>query len=405
MTAPGLLTISVVLGCAMLGGRLARLARQPAVIGEMLLVIALGPALLGWLAPGVEAYLFPQAVRPVLGVLAQLGVAVFMFLVGLEAQLERGRGRGTAGVTALSLTLPLVLGMLAALALQDQRGAAPLWAFVLFVGGSLAVTAVPVLALILRDQGLAETPLASTALAAAAASDVLAWVLLAVVAVGTGGPQTPVAAQAAAVAALFAGMALARLLLRRFERHGLLDRLHPTTLIGGALVAVTASAVASDAAGLHTVVGPLLLGGVMPRSARLGEVLERTLGHVARAALLPFFFVTAGLALDLSSLASPWVTALLLAAAVLGKLGGALGGARLVGLGWPEAWRLGVLLNTRGLTELVFLAAGLQLSVIKAPLYTSLVVVALITTAATGPLLGLGQDGLKLPRFRRIPLS
>ncbi len=405
MTAPSLLTVAVVLGCAMLGGRLARLARQPAVIGEMLLAIALGPALLGWLAPGAEAYLFPQAVRPVLGVLAQLGVAMFMFLVGLEAQLGRGRGRGTAGVAALSLTLPLVLGMLAALALQDQRGAAPLWAFVLFVGGSLAVTAVPVLALILRDQGLAGTPLASTALAAAAASDVLAWILLAVVAVGTGGPQTPVAARAAAVAALFAGMALARLLLRRFEHNGLLDRLHPTTLIGGALVAVTASAAASDAAGLHTVVGPLLLGAAVPRSARLGEVLERTLGHVARAALLPFFFVTAGLALDVSSLASPWVTALLLAAAVLGKLGGALGGARLVGSGWPEAWRLGVLLNTRGLTELVFLAAGLQLGVIKAPLYTSLVVVALITTAATGPLLGLGQDGLKLPRFRRVPLS
>jgi len=125
MTAPSLLTVAAVLGCAMLGGRLARLARQPAVIGEMLLAIALGPALLGRLAPGAEAYLFPQAVRLVLGVLAQLGVAVFMFLVGLEQHFERGRGRGIVGVTALSLTLPLVLGMLAALALQDQRGAAP----------------------------------------------------------------------------------------------------------------------------------------------------------------------------------------------------------------------------------------------------------------------------------------
>lgn len=401
MTAPSLLTVAVVLGCAMLGGRLARLARQPAVIGEMLLAIALGPALLGRLAPGAEAYLFPQAVKPVLDVLAQLGVAVFMFLVGLELHFARGRGQGVMGVTALSLALPLVLGMLAALALQDQRGAVPLWSFVLFVGGSLAVTAMPVLALILRDQGLAETPLANTALAAAAASDVLAWVLLAVVSLGTGGPQTPVAVQAAAMVALFAGMALVRLLLRRFERHGLLGQLHPTTLIGCALAAITASAVASNAAGLHTVVGPLLLGVVVPRGARLGEVLERTLGHVARAALLPFFFVTAGLALDVSSLASPWVTALLLAVAVLGKLGGALGGARLTGLGWPEAWRLGVLLNTRGLTELVFLAAGLQLGVIKAPLYTSLVAVALITTVATGPLLELGQGDLKPSRFRK----
>ena len=393
MTAPSLLTVGVVLGCAMLGGRLARMARQPAVIGEMLLVIALGPALLGWLAPGAEAYLFPQAVRPSLGVLSQLGVTAFMFLVGLELRFERKRGWDVLGVTVFSLALPLVLGMLVAWTLQDGRGAGPLWAFMLFVGGALAVTAVPVLALILRDRGLAETSLANTALAAAAASDVLAWVLLGIVSMSTGGPQTSMAARVAALAALAAGLALVHLLLTRCERSGLLDRLHPTTLIGGALVAITASAVASDAAGLHTVVGPLLLGAAVPRSARLGEVLEGILGHVARAALLPFFFLTAGLAVDVSSVALPWVTALLLAVAVAGKLGGALGAACITRLSWPEAWRLGVLLNTRGLTELVFLAAGLQLGVIQASLYTALVIVTLVTTVATAPLLDWGESG------------
>lgn len=394
--APVLLTVAVVLGGALLGGQLARLARQPAVIGEMLAVIALGPALLGALAPQAEAYLFPAAARPVLGALAQLGVTIFMFLVGLELRFERGRGRRVAAVTAGSLLLPLLLGVLVALGLPGPRGAVPAWAFVLFVGGALAVTAVPVLALILRDRNMAQTPAASTALAAAASSDVLAWTLLAVVAVGTAGPTTPAAVRIGAVALLVAGVGLVRALLVWLERRGRLDRTPPTALLGGALLAIAGSAVLSDAAGLHTVIGPLLLGAAMPHRARLAGALEHTLGPVARAALLPFFFLTVGLALDVSGLASLWVTALLLAVAVAGKVGGALLGARLTGADWPEAWRLGVLLNTRGLTELVFLAAGRQLGVLPPQLYTALVVVTLITTVATGPLLDLlGAGGSK----------
>ncbi|WP_189089110.1 cation:proton antiporter [Deinococcus ruber] len=385
---PILLTLAAVLGSALLGGLLARAARQPAVIGEMIAVIALGPALLGRLAPAAETALFSEASRPVLATLAQFGVTAFMFIVGLEVHVQPSRSTRALGVTLGSLVLPLLLGMLAASwALPAARGHAALWASVLFIGAALSVTAVPVLALILQDRGLARTPEASTALSAAASSDVLAWSLLAVIAVSTPGPS--VAQRLAALLGLAAWTLLVRTVLTHLERRDLLRRAAPPLLIGATLVAVFVSAAASDAAGLHTIIGPLLLGAAMPRRSSLHALLSGTLGQVVRAALLPFFYLTAGLALDVSTFAPPKVTLTLLLAAVIGKVGGVLLGARLTGSAWYEAWRLGILLNTRGLTELVFLTTGLQLGVIQAPLYTSLVFITLLTTVATAPLLDL----------------
>ncbi|ULH17762.1 cation:proton antiporter (plasmid) [Deinococcus sp. KNUC1210] len=384
---PLLLSLAAVLGSALLGGLLARAARQPAVIGEMIAVIALGPALLGRLAPAAETALFPEASRPVLATLAQFGVTTFMFIVGLEVHVQPSRSTRALGVTLGSLVLPLLLGMVAAWVLPAARGPATLWASVLFVGAALSVTAVPVLALILQDRGLARTPEASTALSAAASSDVLAWSLLAVIAVNTPGPS--VAQRLAALLGLAGWTLLMRTVLTQLERRDLLRRAAPPLLIGASLVAVFVSAAASDAAGLHTIIGPLLLGAAMPRQSGLHALLNGTLGQVVRAALLPFFYLTAGLALDVSTFAPLQVTLTLLLAAVVGKVGGVLLGARLTGAAWYEAWRLGILLNTRGLTELVFLTTGLQLGVIQAPLYTSLVFITLLTTVATAPLLDL----------------
>ena len=187
-----------------------------------------------------------------------------------------------------------------------------------------------------------------------------------------------------------------RLGLAALGRRGLLTRLSPVTLIGLALVGITLAATLSDLTGLHTVIGPLLLGAAVPRHLHLGEGLERSLGDVARAVLLPFFFLTVGLGVDTSALSSPLMIVALLLVAVVGKLGGALAGATLTGSTWFEAWRLGVLLNTRGLTELVFLASGSQLGIIRPALYTALVVVTLVTTVATAPLLDLGATGIPL---------
>ena len=389
MTAPLLLTIAAVLGAALLGGRLARLVRQPAVVGEMIGVISLGPAVLGWLFPQAEPFLFGSAHRPVFAAFSQLGVTAFMLIVGLELNVHTGRVRNILGVTFGSLFFPIVLGGLAALTLLDARGHTPPWAFVLFIGAALSVTAVPVLALILQDRGLSHTPLATTALSAAAASDVLAWGLLAVVAAGTAPLSVP--ERGGALVGLIVWVLLVRMVVGQVLRRTPLDRLHPVTLIGFMLMAAAVSAVASDAAGLHSILGPVLLGVALPRQHGLKDVLERTLGQTVRAILLPFFYLTVGLTLDVSTAAPLKVTLTLLGAAVVGKVGGVLLGARLTGSGWHEAWQLGVLLNTRGLTELVFLTTGLQLGILSPALYTSLVAVTLITTVATGPLLDLGR--------------
>nr|WP_245896134.1 cation:proton antiporter [Deinococcus irradiatisoli] len=378
---------------ALLGARLARLARQPAVVGEMIAVIALGPSLLGWLSPPAESFLFGSASRPVFAALAQLGVAVFILIVGLELRIQLGSSRTVVGVTLGSLFVPLILGALAALTFLNDQPQTPPWAFVLFIGAALSVTAVPVLALILQDRGLSHTPEASTALSAAAASDVMAWSLLAVVAVGAPGPS--LMQRGVALIGLGVWILIIRTTVQQVRRRTSLERLHPVTLIGFTLMAASGSAVASDLAGFHAIIGPLLLGAALPHKAELHQLLEGTLAQTVRAALLPFFYLTVGLALDISAAVSLRATLTLLLAAVAGKVGGVLLGARLTGSGWPEAWRLGVLLNTRGLTELVFLTSGLQLGILPKPLYTSLVVVTLITTLATGPLLDVGRRHLE----------
>lgn len=385
---PILLTLSVVIATCLLGGRIAKLAHQPAVIGELLAGIALGPAVLGSLAPGVHADLFGAATGPVVSALSQLGVAVLMFGVGLELRVTRSSGPAVAAVTAGSLLLPLSLGALSGLSLQQHRGHVAPWVFVLFVAGALSVTACPVLALILKDRGIDRTPLAATAMSAAAGSDALVWVLLAIVSSASTGAGAPAHALAALVVAALTAVVL-RVALTRLLRSARVPRPHPTVLISAVLAAVAAAAAATDRAGIHAVMGPLLLGVAMPRARGLSDDVESYLGHVARAGLLPFFFLSAG-APVLGLLDVPLrMTGMLLLVAVLGKVVGAAVPARLTGSSSTDAGRLGILLSTRGLTELVFLSAGLELGVIDRPLYTALVAVALCTTTATAPLLDL----------------
>lgn len=385
MTAPALLTVAAVVLAAMLGGGLARLLGQPSVVGQMLTGIALGPSLLGWLAPGVAAGLVPPSSRGLTDTLAQLGVACFVLLVGMEVRVARG-GTGTvAAVVAGSVALPMALGCAAAVLLPAPP-VVPRWAFVLFVGTALSVTAVPVLALVLREHGMARSPIGVTSLAAAGASDAVAWCLLVVVsAAAAGGGPLGRTLLLGAVLLVVAGCLRGG--LRVLDRRRPLAGLSAPVLVGAALVAAACGAALSQQAGLHSVVGPLVLGLAVPRSTELVAALEQSLGVVARAVLLPFFFLSAGFRVDLPSLGSPVVTAGLLVAAVVGKVVGAAVPARLTGVGRRSSVRLGILLNTRGLTELVFLAAGLQSGLIGSSLYTSLVVVALLTTVSTGPLL------------------
>jgi Kef-type K+ transport system membrane component KefB len=384
-----LLDLCVIVVLARLLGAVARRAGQPPVIGEILAGIVLGPTLLGNMFSG---WLFPNDVRPFLTALANVGVALFMFLVGLEleARLLRGRGKVAATVSVTSIIVPFGLGVALASYLATHNHTGNRLGFVLFLGAAMSVTAFPVLARILTDRGLARTPLGGLALTCAAIDDVLAWSMLAVVIIlsGEGGTgQWVIVLLPLYLAVMFLGV---RPLLSRAFTPG-------THLRGGQLAAVLAGVLVSGAAtewlGLHFIFGAFLFGVVMPRAgteALRAAIVERV-GEVNNTLLLPAFFIVAGLKVTLSGigLSGLGVLGLVLLVAIAGKFGGAFAGARLHRLPVRQSAVLATLMNTRGLTELIILTVGLQLGVLDQRLYSIMVLMAVITTAMAGPLLSL----------------
>ncbi|REE99137.1 cation:proton antiporter [Thermomonospora umbrina] len=385
-----LLDIVVVLALARLLGMGAKLIGQPPVIGEILAGILLGPTLLG---DAIGKDLFPADLRPVLKGLADVGLVLFMFVVGMELdqKLVRGKGRIAASVSVSSTLLPFGLGCLIALWLAEDHDQGKTLAFVLFFGAAMSATAFPVLARILTDREMHRTRLGGLALACAAVIDVLAWTVLAVVVAiaGSGGSDQWHVALAVPFAVLM--FLVVRPLLRRlvpsYERSG---RLTPN-LLALVLIGLFASAWATEWMHVHFIFGAFLFGAVMPREGaeRLNhEILER-LEQLAVLLLLPMFFVVAGMSVDLTTLdlGSLGVLAVILVAAVFGKIAGAYGAARLLRVPTRQAAALAALINTRGLTEIVILSVGLQKGVLDTELYSLMVVMALVTTAMTGPLL------------------
>ncbi|WP_030269235.1 cation:proton antiporter [Streptomyces sp. NRRL B-24484] len=366
-------------------GRLAALLRQPPVVGEIIAGILLGPTLFhGELA----ATLFPADIRPLLTGVSYVGVALFMFLVGLEldAGALRGTGRITAGAVVGSTLVPFALGILLALsALRSHEGKHGT-AFAVFIGLSVSVTAFPVLARVLADRNLARTALGGIALSTAAVVDVLAWVALAAVqAVVSGGSHHW-------RVLLFLPYLLAMFLVVR----PLLRRLPGPVPFVAAVAGTLVSAAATEAMGMHFIFGAFLFGAVIPRRTPASRVAlhERT-GQIT-ALLMPVYFVVAGLQVDLGGLdlAQLGILGLILLTAVLGKVGGTYLGVRTQRLPARPAVALAVLMNTRGLTELVVLGVGLQLGLLDRDLYSLMVVMALVTTAATGPLIARIHRGL-----------
>ncbi|MEU2059737.1 cation:proton antiporter [Streptomyces sp. NPDC013455] len=385
---------AVILACGA-GARLARRVGQPPVVGEIAAGIALGPSLLGWLAPDAQHWLFPASVMPYLSALGNLGLLAFMFLIGLELDLgtlRRARGVAVA-VSVSSLVVPFALGSLTALAMYDRLAAAhqDRLPFLLFIAIAMSITAFPVLARILIDRGMYTTPLGTVAMASAAVNDVCAWCLLAVVAAvsTSSSPDQALVTVAEAVGfALVMGYVVRPVLARLAGRAG---RVSESMVLVLVFSGVCLSSLATDRIGVHAVFGAFLFGAVTPR----GSVpIERAAGRMQTFAvpvLLPLFFVGTGMNTDLTRLvgsAELWGwTALLLAVAMLGKWGGSTGAARLAGQSWRDAMSIGALMNCRGLTELVVLNVGLQLKVISIEVFSMLVVVALVTTAATTPAL------------------
>jgi len=394
--------IGAVLVASRLVGLVFRHIGQPQVMGEMAAGIMLGPSLLGWLAPDLSAALFPPASLGFLGALSQIGLLIFMFLVGLAldpAQL-RGRGRTAVVTSHASIAAPFCLGAVLALFLyprlaQDGVGFA---GFALFLGAAMSVTAFPVLARILTERDLLKTRVGSVAIACAAVDDVTAWCILAIVVVIVratgGGHAADVLPRTLAGSALYLGLMLygVRPLLRRLEEvHRRRARLTQDLLTVVLLLAL-GSAWVTEWLGIHALFGAFLAGAVLPKGRRFVHDLTAKLEDVTVVLLLPLFFAFTGLRtrFGLVSGAELWLyCAVIVAVAVLGKFGGSAVAARVTGMPWRAAGAIGVLMNTRGLMELVILNVGLDLGVLSPTLFAMMVLMALATTFMTSPLLQL----------------
>lgn len=372
-----------------------RFLRQPPVMGEIVLGIALGPSALGRLSPGASSWLFSADVMSHVGVLANLGVVLFLFLVGLELDVSalRSRSRAAVSIALASIAVPGGLGVALGFWLAPSfAGTRPPLVFSLFVGTSLAVTAFPVLARILADRGLAATRFGQLALGCAAITDALAWVLLAFV-TSTVTAQLGSALRTLALFTVYAlGMALVvrPLVLRvvaRVERRAELSR----GWFAASLVALIASALVTESIGVHALFGAFAMGSIVPHDSLLARGLRKRLEDVTVVLLLPAFFAKAGMFTEIGLVTGhDWlVLALIVLVATAGKMGGSAIAARASGFGWRASASIGVLMNTRGLMELVVLDVGREMGILPPALFTMLVLMALVTTLMTSPLLGL----------------
>jgi Kef-type K+ transport system membrane component KefB len=386
---------------ARLCGMAAKLMGQPAVIGEMFAGLLLGPSLLGWLWPGLFNFVFPTSSLVTLRMLSQIGVCLFMFVVGMELDLRHLRQQAPTAVlvSQVSILFPYLLGVVASLYLFPTLAApnTTFLAFALFIGISMSITAFPVLARILDERGLTKTPLGATALACAATDDVTAWCVLAVVVaiVKAGGLAASVLSILLVV--VFVGFMLfwVKPNLKRWLSRAVPDGSAPGKgVMAGVLVFLFASALATDVLGIHALFGAFLAGVVMPERGEFRDFLRERLEHFSSVFLLPLFFAFTGLRTQLGLLneTNGWLLCLgLILLATMGKLGGAMITARLTGVNWIDSFALGALMNTRGLIELIALNIGFDLGILSSRMFTMLVLMALITTGLTGPFLTLGD--------------
>ncbi|WP_282203562.1 cation:proton antiporter [Kitasatospora fiedleri] len=376
---------------------LCRSFGQPAVVGEMAAGICLGPSLLGLFPGNLPAHLFPPEVRPYLSVVAQVGLLLFMFGIGWEfdTRFVRSRLASAGTIWATSLAVPLVLGFLLARTLEHpalSTGGRPVsdTGFALYFGLAMSITALPVLARIVEDQGLRGTRLGNLSLGLAAADDLLAWCMLAVVVAltntgGIGGFLGVMGWSALYLAVLFGLVRplLAAAATRMRSRH--LPYAAPLIAAGVFLSAYTTAHIGIDA-----IFGAFMFGTAMPRPEQslLQRAVHAPFESVSRL-LMPVFFVVTGLSVDLTTLSLGGFAqaGLIMLVACVGKLGAVTLSARATGTGWRDATVIGALMNTRGVTELVLLSIGLNLGLLTVPLYSSMVLMALVTTALAAPVI------------------
>jgi Kef-type K+ transport system membrane component KefB len=366
-----LLALAVIVVTARVAGELVGRLGQPRVMGEVLGGLMLGPSFLGRLAPSLSAQVLPPAILAFLGIHAQLGVILYLFLVGLELDLAviRRSSHATLAISHASIIVPFLLGSVLALSLYPifATGGVSFTVFALFLGVSLSVTAFPVLARILTDRKISRSRMGMVALACAALVTVLSTVAFVVVVLKIVAP-------------------IVTRLMPRIERSA--GATH--TSIGIVLVAALASAMTTQYIGIHGFFGAFLFGAIIPHDSRLAVDVRRRLDDVVAILFLPAFFAFTGMRTQIGLIggAANWLwCALIVALACVGKFGGTLAASRRAGLTWRDSAALGILMNTRGLVELIVLNIGLDLGVISPTLFAMLVIMACVTTFMTAPIL------------------
>jgi Kef-type K+ transport system membrane component KefB len=397
--SPLLLQLVLILGTARLLSLLLRRLGQPPVIGEMTAGIVLGPIVLGALLPEWHARVFEPSSLPALDGLSQVGLVLFMFIVGAELRAPHGARRQLADagwISVMSVLVPMAFGIGAAVLLYERFAPAGVTftVFALFMASAMSITAFPIMARILKERRMTHSVIGRLSLTSAALADVLAWIMLALVVVLADAREDwtrfwtmlgGLGVLAAVV--LGAGRPLLARLLSRFSRDGRPEG----PLLAVLLIGTFACAYATKLLGVHPVFGAFLFGAALPRDDRLLETLIERVEYVAIIVLMPVFFALAGLNTTPSAFVGTGLTALLivLGAAVAGKVIGGAAGARIAGYPWRTALAVGSLMNARALMELIVMKVGLDAGVIGKDLFTMLMVMAILTTFMTGPLLTL----------------
>jgi Kef-type K+ transport system membrane component KefB len=387
---------AVILAARLVGSVIARL-HQPRVMGEVLAGILLGPTLLGEVWPEAKDYLFPADIVPLLSAAAQIGLAFYLFLVGMELdpRILRQRIGQAAFISNTSVAFPMALGFLAAIPVYKLLSPDIRYLpFALFMGVAMSITAFPVLARILIERRMLRRPVGALTMAGAAIDDVTAWCLLALATAVAGTGKATHAIQVVVLAAVFTATMLLigrRLLGRVSKAYDEVGQV-PVLWLGVIFVGVLLSAYVSQQIGIAAIFGAFIMGLIMPRRAGLTADVSSRFENFVVLVLLPLFFVVTGLRTQVSALNRPilWVITLaLIGVAITGKFLGAMLAARFSGFKLRDSAAIGALMNTRGLTELIVLNIGLDLGVITPRLFAMLVIMALVTTMATTPLLQL----------------
>ena len=391
-----ILSVGAILLAARVFGWAFQSIGQPRVVGEMTAGIVLGPSLFGRFLPSAFAFVFPSSSLLAITVLSQLGLLLFMFVVGLEVDFNRILKQRSAVllISNVSILLPLALGVGLAKTLYPQFAGEQVafLPFALFMGTAMSITAFPVLARILKERNLLGTGLGSMAISCAAIDDISAWLLLAVLTamVHSGQSWHHFAVTLFLLVAFVAVMLVpirraAALLESHYQKNGA-----GVQFISSLILFMLAASWTTERLGVHALFGAFMAGLVMPKNERMtADVIDR-IESLSLALLLPLFFALTGLRtrIDLLTDKSMWGYSLaIIATAVIGKLTGTAFTARATGMNWKDSFGLGVLMNTRGLVELVILNAGLDLGILSPALFTMMVLMALTTTFMTSPLL------------------